>query len=161
MTTTQVSRNTAAQGGGVWIAGPSTITSSTITANTAQQDGGGLWEGLAARSTVADTIISGNRAADDGGGVWHGGGTTMTLTRVAIVRNHADSEAGGFYNTLSDPTPQGALPSPAFLTDSAVVANTAPTGGGILNESILTRTRSVVSGNKVGDCVDASGGTGC
>ncbi|HET9256412.1 MAG TPA: hypothetical protein VFO16_14600, partial [Pseudonocardiaceae bacterium] len=77
-----------------------------------------------------------------------------------IQGNHADGEGGGLYLEDTDQFARGGT-SHAILTRTPVVANTSPEGGGIQNEGVLVLNQSPVAGNKVGDCVDESPGTGC
>lgn len=159
---TVVSGNTAIAGGGIWSKSTVTIDGGVIANNVAQQDGGGFWDNFNSAATISRTLITGNRAAQDGGGLWHGAAPKpLTLQDSLVQGNHADSEGGGLYNEGTDPLDAVGATARATLTRTPVVANTAPAGGGIQNEGVLVLNQSPVVGNRVGNCVDESPGTGC
>ncbi|MGH7884224.1 MAG: hypothetical protein ACRENO_00860, partial [Thermodesulfobacteriota bacterium] len=68
------------------------ITNSTISGNSANNDGGGIINiGGTATATITNSTISGNSANDDGGGIINIGGTaTATITNSTISGNNAD-----------------------------------------------------------------------
>lgn len=52
-----------------------TITDITISGNTANSEGGGLWNSSTGTMTITDTTIDGNTANARGGGIFNDGGT--------------------------------------------------------------------------------------
>lgn len=82
-------------GGGVLTYGASTFLRSTISGNSSERDGGGIWsqsrtlEGL----VLSDSTISDNSASRDGGGAWVTGGAVFRNTSIA--RNSAEGSGGG------------------------------------------------------------------
>jgi hypothetical protein len=148
-----ISGNTASRGGGIcnW-SGTLTIIASTISSNTADDDGGGggiyNCEGII---DITESTISGNTAYG-GSGIFNGG--TLTITSSTISGNTAD-EGGGIYNQ------DGTL----TITSSTISGNTAASrsGGGIgNNRGTLTITSSDISGNTATYCgggIDNSHGT--
>ncbi len=100
-----------ASGGG--IVGSGTLSSSTISGNTARDSGGGIYgSGTLINSTVSEntarnggginggvltlinSTVSGNHANDNGGGIYHSG-STMNLYNVTITGNLANAKASG------------------------------------------------------------------
>ncbi len=105
-----VSGNTAVEGGGLWISGTGTLTTSVlmgtttgtaIADNTAtgadpDQGGGGIYN-VGGAVTLSGGSITGNMAtgaAGSGGGIFHGGGMLM-VSGVSIVGNTANRAGGG------------------------------------------------------------------
>jgi predicted outer membrane repeat protein len=136
-----VSENTATgSGGGILSSGTLTVTSSTISDNTAYYGGGiynwgSTWDG---KTTVDGSTISGNKAQNRGAGICNYEGTLTVQNGSIISDNTAEEGGGGVWNhggTLA-------------MTGSTVSDNTAEEdGGGIWNEGTLTVTSSTISGN--------------
>jgi CSLREA domain-containing protein len=136
-------------GGGIENDGMLTLTDSTVSGNTADDDGGGIENDFNATLTLINSTVSGNMANsgyDIGGGIFNHG--TLVLTDSTISGNMANY-SGGIYNggTLT-------------LTDSTVSGNTATDyyGGGILNYGALTLINSTVSGNMANGSDSFGGG---
>ncbi|MFK7955160.1 MAG: beta strand repeat-containing protein [Lysobacterales bacterium] len=135
-------------GGGIHVTDPLgdsastlTIVGATVTANMADQEGGGLWNDAGGIMTVENSTVSNNvsnaaNAAADvqgGGGVFNNGGN-ITLTDVTLNANSAsgpsetDDGGGAIANTN-----EGSM----TVRDSNITSNTADTGsgngGGVLN----------------------------
>jgi hypothetical protein len=146
-------------GGGVHITdavggstGTMTITGGTIASNTANEEGGGVWNAAESTLNITGTLIAantanGNGTEQGGGGIFNDGGT-VTVTNATIVANQstastAGNGGGGIFN-------DGKM----TLTDTTVSANTATTGnadgGGILNSNggTLTVTGGAISANQ-------------
>ncbi|MEM1090766.1 MAG: choice-of-anchor Q domain-containing protein [Pseudomonadota bacterium] len=122
------------------------ILASTVTNNTADQEGGGLWNDAGGSMSVeatqiADNVANAANAAADiqgGGGVFNNGGT-VTLTDVTLDSNdaagpaEADDGGGGVANVSG---------GSVTIRDSVISANTADSGagngGGILNAAGAT-----------------------
>ena len=94
-------------GGGVHITGPadSEIYRSTVTANTAASEGGGLWNGSGRMyidgGSVSDNVASGDDADMGGGGIFNNGGTVVAVGGLSVSGNVADGTSGsggGFLN---------------------------------------------------------------
>ena len=69
------------------------VRSSEISANTADEDGGGLWADFASVG-VEDTVLDGNVAGTFGGGLWVGPLATAELSAVTVTGNEAESGGG-------------------------------------------------------------------
>jgi len=143
-----VSRNTALYGGGIYNGGTATLTSSTVSSNTG--DGGGIYndEGLATL-TIASSSVSGNIGGHVGG-IY--GGATMTLTNSTVSMNTAEG-IGGIW----------ADAGPVTIRNSTVSKNTGESVGGLLvslPRGRLTMTSSTVSGNIATASPDTVGGIG-
>jgi len=80
-------------GGGIYNAGPLTITNSTISGNYADYNsmGGGIYN--VGPLTINDSTISGNVGGHYGGGII-GRGETITINNSTITNNYADSGGG-------------------------------------------------------------------
>jgi len=79
-------------------------------------------------------IVTGGQN-DDGGGIRNDG--QLTLTGCVVSNNWSSGDGGGILNSGRE----------LHLEDSAVVQNTAQSGGGVFNLGSMTMTESVVSGN--------------
>lgn len=152
MTSTQVTGNKSAEGGGgifAFQSGPVdgifntlTLHGVTISNNTAAGAGGGIY-GAAGLIVDTQSVISNNTSGGDGGGIWFGGdipGTNPgTISSVTITGNTATGTAGG-----------------GTGLGGGVKVNTTSTGNG------LTLQYSRLSGNTAvaGKNLDFEGKTG-
>ena len=128
----QILNNTAPgpgvqQGGGIdfWgSAGTLTIHHSTISGNSAGNDGGGIY---ATSNVTIDqgTIFSNNHSGRNGGGLWVNpvAGQTVSVTKSVFSGNSAVSAGGGIQADSSTGT--------VNISYSRIVNNTAPTGSGL------------------------------
>jgi hypothetical protein len=126
-------------GGGIFNRGTLRLKESTVSGNTASDNGGGIFNSFGTL-TLQESTVSGNTAGRTGGGIVNGGttGGTVTLQDSTVSGNTADT-GGGISNVTS-----GTL----TLKESTVSGNTASLfGGGILNLGTLTLQESTVSGN--------------
>ena len=115
MTISTISGNAAtyADGGGVYsYEAPATITSSTISGNSAVGDGGGIFSEVATMTITASTV-SGN-SAYYGGGIYSNEGT-LNVTNSTISGNQARHHGGGIVQHLGNIT----------VTHSTITANRA------------------------------------
>jgi len=124
-----------------------TLTDSTVSGNTAGDDGvGGIYvppsTAPPSRLTLTDSTISDNTGSGLGAGGLVLGGGPDTITGSTISGNIGDN--GGAGGLLSDPT-TGSL----VVTDSTIADNVANGGGagGITNGGALTLIASTISGN--------------
>ncbi|WP_146518123.1 beta strand repeat-containing protein [Stieleria varia] len=148
--------NTAGiNGGGVHVSGNgnSTITGGTVQNNTAQREGGGLWNNTGVMTingaTIVDNVANGPAADDGGGGVFNNGGTLRINAGTDIQRNAAtgaSGSGGGIFNNL------GGVVQIVGATLEANTANRA--GGGIEDASGpnfgLFLTDVILDGNSAG-----------
>jgi len=122
----------AQTGGGIALFGPtgasaSTIKSSTISANQAGAQGGGIYttEGL---SIQQGTLITSNKSSGDGGGVWSNvTNDTTSLSAVTITSNTATGHGGGIQVDSST------VGNNLTMTASRLTGNSAGTGSGLNN----------------------------
>lgn len=80
--------------------GTVTIQSSTISGNSADSDGGGIFNfGSLATVTITNSTISGNStggaSGNNGGGIWNNG--TVNASFVTIAKNSASGQGGGIF----------------------------------------------------------------
>jgi len=128
VTDSTISENSARDNGGGFFGGTVTVTNSSISENSARGNGGGI---IGGRVTVTNSTISGNSARGSGGGI---SGGTVTVTNTTISENSARGSGGG----MSGGT--------VTVTNSTVSGNSAHKGGGISGGDI-TVTNSTISGN--------------
>ena len=164
ITNTTVSKNVAADGGGIASDGSVdglglrssfTLTGSTITENEAHASGGGVIIGGEDTITITDVTFSKNKAHDAGGGLNTGDRSGGTITRVTFTDNETHNEGGGAWVgserlvIIQDSTFTGnhaGLPEPGSIFDPSS-ANIAG-GGGLYSENgPLTVTGSTFTGN--------------
>ena len=164
---------TRAGGGIEITTGTVMIDRSTLSANMAGPtpgNGGALHVTGAARTTVDRSTVNANVASAEGGGLWNSSTGTMTVSRSVITDNEArgalaDQGGGGLFN---EATPDVNVPGGGTLiVDRTEITNnratgaggTGPTsgsGGGILNDQgTLSVVRSTITGNAA---VRAGGG---
>ena len=130
--------------------GDLTISNSTITGGTIDDNGGGIYLNEYASLTVMDSTVSGNNADGAGGGIYGDDNTSLSVVNSTITGNTSDNSGGGIY--VGDG-------STLTVTDSAVTGNAAGHnhGGGIYAED---ETTVVVTGSTVTNNTAASRGGG-
>ena len=141
VTSSTISNNSAG-GGGIFTEGTTTVKKSTISNNSSAVLGGGIFSDLAL--TVTHSTISNNSANNDGGGIASFG--ALTVTNSTISNNSAGSDGGGISNA-----------DRLTVTNSTISNNSAAGGGGISdssNRTVLINT--IIAGNVPGG--DCSGG---
>jgi predicted outer membrane repeat protein len=154
-------------GGGIWNDGALTVSTSTLTGNSAAHDGGSIWN--VGTLTVSGGTLDDNSASDQGGAVTNF--ATLTVSASTISGNTA-AGAGGILNIGSATIQQGSTLSHNVAGDAGAIYNAgaltvsnstlddntatgfnfggfhAPgAGGGIDNRASLTVRDSVFSGN--------------
>jgi hypothetical protein len=102
-------------GGGIYNDGSNTIENSIIRSNTANTNGGGVYNGEGGRTEAIQSTIDRNTAGADGGGVFNATDGRLILRRTLIERNTAAS-GGGVSNA--------GVPSRVTLFTSVIRANT-------------------------------------
>lgn len=96
--------NSARSGGGLDLAGESTIEGCEITGNTAESSTGGFGGGLILAFNnksckIINSVISKNTAGESGGGIYINGGTLSLESGAAISENTAGENGGAIYVT--------------------------------------------------------------
>jgi len=133
----------AAQGGGIRNGGTLTITNSTISDNSADESGGGMYIAGGA-ATLTGITISGNNAGSGssadkhGGGMVVVGGSTLTITNSTISGNSAADDGAGIYvNTAT-----------VYLFNVTISDNSAASeAGGIDNYGTVYFKNTIIAGN--------------
>jgi len=134
----------ADSGGGIYISSntntsPSTLTlsNSTITGNSANRNGGGIYS-ISSELILENTTVSANSANNFGAGALVST-TTLSIVGSTLSGNSAASFGGGIH----------ALNSPVDIRDTAVRDNKALAGAGISaqNSSIVEISNSSLSAN--------------
>jgi hypothetical protein len=139
VTSSTLSDNSAGNGGGIFnrLSGTVTLISSTVSSNSADQNGGGIYN--QGTLTVTSSTLSGNSARGGaGGGIYNQQGA-VTVTSSSLSGNSATDNGGGIYNQQATLT----------VSDSTLSGNSAQgSGGGINNSSgTVTVTSSTLSAN--------------
>ncbi len=131
------------KGAGIFNKETLTLNSSTISGNTAESAGGGIYNYYGAELTVENSTISGNSAAEGGGIDFGGGSSTVTISNSTISGNTAADDGGGIRNIGSSLT----------INNSTITGNTAgDDGGGIFKFSgQISLTSNLIAGNTAGD----------
>jgi CSLREA domain-containing protein len=106
VSTTTLSENTAGQdGGGIYALpyeGILNVTNSTFTGNSAVRNGGGLYNGAFATSSVTNTTFVLNLAGAAGGGGIYNSAINTTTAKNIIITNSSGGDCGGFvFNAAS------------------------------------------------------------
>jgi hypothetical protein len=162
MTRVTISGNDSIEeAGGVYAnfqSGQLTISDSTISNNTAGNEGGGL-DLVATNTSIVNTTIDGNRSdGDGGGGIFSedfdetSGSHLLTISNATISGNHA-KWGGGLYATSAY--------FPVEIFNSTISGNYALyDGGGIyMGKGVgVTLTQSTVTNNSTGVLYDSIGG---
>ena len=147
-----VTANGATQNGGgiAQIDSEMLLQDSTLSGNTAAQDGGGLYSDNSNLSLERSTVsgnAGGSTAGHDGAGAWVSGGT-LIMTNSTVSGNSAAGMGGGLYNYAD----AGTLTHVTFSGNQAVGS-----GGGIHDTSgVLNVVNSIVANSLSGG--DCSGG---
>jgi hypothetical protein len=179
-TNTAANTFAAGFGGGVVAFGPALFDHVQLTGNTLQVNGAGIAIGdgggmeVDAPVTMRDSVVAHNNlsAQGQGGALGFGGGLAMfggdlTLERTVVVANSVSATGA----VAPQGFPGGALgggisnggpdipPANLTLTDSVVNGNSLSAstgyvvqGGGVFNAGAITRTHTVIAGNKPDDC---------
>lgn len=145
-------------GGGIYVAGALTLTSSTVQNNTNAgifPSGGGIYGTAASVITLTDTIVQ-NNVADNGdpGAVFdYGGGIytfgELTLTSATIRANRAAELAGGVF--AGDAT---------VIQDSVIADNVALDAGGLLSFGTIDPTPFTIDSTVFSGNIAIGGGDG-
>lgn len=152
-------------GGGISNAGKLTISNSIIMTNTAEGNGGGIFNHPQAHLIIENTSILSNTTVDgSGSGLYNTG--VMTTSNALISHNRAKNflirRGGGLYNagvwTMDASTIHnnesdigGGMSNTGTMTITAstIERNTAISAAGIINSGTLNLIASTVSGNTV------------
>jgi len=151
-------------GGGVYISGTAEITA-TVTQNTVEDDGGGIYVASGSVVTITNSDVSTN-VATNGGGIYNAG--RLTIRGGRVLTNTASANGGGVWNSgqltintevraNSAVTDGGGIWTSGVLNivGNAVHSNTAQNGGGVFNNggsatisnaSVQTNTASADGG---------------
>ena len=127
-------------GGGIYnncgSPGHLTLNDSTISGNTTEGAGGGIYN--YGTATLNNTTVSGNKAASCGG--IYNYYVDVILNNSIVSGNTVHEHAGGICNS-------GYSDTIMTLNNSTVSGNTANDGGGIYNSAVVILNNSTVSGN--------------
>jgi hypothetical protein len=149
-------RGTLGAGGGIWSrrAGALQIMQSTISGNSAQSNGGGVWARVydSGQLTITDSTISGNSTSDKGGGLYADAlnSGTVTIANSTISGNTASSHGGGVYSRT-------ASGSATAVIQSTLSGNFSDrSGGGIWSYTLGFTTATISHSTITGNTADAN-----
>lgn len=135
-------------GGGIVNSGTLTLTSCTLTQNSADQ-GGGIYN--FAILTLNQTSIENNFATNNqGGGIYNGDGGNLVMNNSQITGNSAGNAGGGLLNNSARAT----LINSTITNNSVNTSGNPGEGGGIFNVigTITLDSGSSVTGNNPDNC---------
>ena len=123
------------------------ITQSTVSSNTAANEGGGLWNQTGVTMTVLASTVDNNTAAE-GGGIYNNTAGMVSVLRSTISSNTASTSGGGITNN-----------GLSFDLNAVTVAlnNSAGGGGGIDAVNDVSLKNSIVATNTAALGNDVSG----
>lgn len=137
-----VSSNSAGHNGGaIDMSGYLTVTQSIISDNSAAEYGGGVYANGVL--TLVTNTISENSAGINGGGVYNFDGSVVLIATSIFHANTALDEGGGVYNAHGGT-------AEVTVTESTFSANSAGSGGGIVNNAQLAVNLSTFTANSAG-----------
>jgi CSLREA domain-containing protein len=139
-------KNTAGNGGAIYLDHDATLKGLSITRNTASKDGGGIYN-QGNTVTLETSVLTGNISRGDGGAIHtvYGLGGSLSLSSSSLSDNHADLGNGGAI---------GVDVSKVTITSSTLEGNSAGDGGAIgasrssQGRETLEMTNSTISGNR-------------
>ncbi|MBV08403.1 MAG: hypothetical protein CMN21_04195, partial [Rubinisphaera sp.] len=138
----------AGRGAGIHSYENLTITSSNITGNTADSDGGGIWIRYG-DLTVLNSTISGNTAKFHGGGIYSRSNqveiSNSTISGNVLTAGNSGVSGGGVYGTGNT----------VAISYSTITGNSARRGGGVYGADTLSHT--IVAGNSANVAPDVHG----
>lgn len=123
------------------------VVNSTIYSNTANGDGGGIYNWWDSVLTVINSEIYSNTAGHYGGGILSGGNANTKLTLINSTLSHNTAQDGG---GLCNGSPSGFSGEVLSMTNSTVASNTATgSGGGFYNwnSASVTLDNMILWGN--------------
>ncbi|MDF1512608.1 MAG: choice-of-anchor Q domain-containing protein [Anaerolineae bacterium] len=132
---------TSQDGGGACLGGDVTVDSSTISANSAARNGGGLHINRYAQVTMTNSIVANNQSDQNGAGIYLNDDADLDIDFVDIYANNAIGNGGGIAhggNTLA-------------IQNSTLYNNQAGSAGGaIFNISTMNFSFTSITGNSAG-----------
>jgi hypothetical protein len=134
-----------AYGGGIYNFGTLTVSSSTLSGNTATADGGGIFN--SGFLTISSSTLSGNSAIEGaGGGIWSGKNFFVISSTLA---GNSAGFGGGIDNAKLFNASGLESIGVGEVLDSTLSGNSASTGGGIDNAgAIVTLVSTIVAENQ-------------
>lgn len=135
------------------------LISSTVTGNTADDNGGGIAD-YGGQLAITQSVVSNNTATwDSGGGIMASGGATVLVSASTIAHNWSGGPGGGISN--NDRLNGLHQPGPASVTvvNSTISGNTELQGhgAGISNDGYTTVTNSTITANNDQNPHDGNG----
>jgi len=126
-----IQQNDSVVGGGISNRGTMHIGTVTITHNTAEERGGGIFNDIGATLTTESAVVSYNTAGIEGGGIFNNEDAEITDT---LISNNSAPAGGGIQNGNRTHNVNMILNNSQLANNEATVTS----GGGILNNGTLT-----------------------
>ncbi len=131
-----------AAGGAAHVSGQLTLTSSRISGNTANTDGGGLFVAAGGSLTLVDSVLENNQAQGNGGGLRSAGDVYAAGSQ--LIHNIAAQNGGG----ASVPYGGSLLFNSGIIRSNQAAATGTGSGGGVHNGGDVDISDSLISGNQ-------------
>ncbi len=140
---------TGSDGGGIFNAGSATLTNSTITDNTANDAGGGIFNATGATATINNATISNNTGTTgNGDGILNSGAATLTNTIVA--NNVGNNCSGGITsggNNLDSANTCGFAAAGDVTNQNPLLGVLASNGGPTQTRALSVGSPAIDAGN--------------
>ncbi|HEX2128985.1 MAG TPA: CSLREA domain-containing protein, partial [Solirubrobacterales bacterium] len=128
------------------------IRDSTVSDNSSEGFGGGLYNQIGAKLTVERSTISGNRAEFSGGGLYLQIDAITTVVNSTISGNRSGGSGGGIFMQIDAETE---------IDNTTITQNTAQDGGGIhVSGGDVSLTSSILAGNTATFSPNCTGSVG-
>jgi uncharacterized protein YxjI len=148
ITNSTISGNTSAQGAGITNTGGTVILSnSTLYGNSAQFDGGGIFNHASGTFTLTNSTLSGNSATNIGGGIYFANGTlNISNTIIANSTNGVDFAGNQPASSTNNIVEDGSITNGAIAADP-LLGPLANNGGPTLTMALLTGSPAIGAGD--------------
>ena len=145
------------KGGAIYSDGTMTLVNSTISSNTAQDDGAGMEVGATSNTTIINSTIAFNitqGSPGEGGAIFNFGGAPVTV-RNSILANNVGVTGPNCYGPVISQGNNLSNTGECSLNAAGDLLNTEPNLGALLNNGGATQTHAPTSGSPAIDAGDA------
>ncbi len=153
VTASTIYSNSAATGGGILNYGQLDSINSTVSSNTASQQGGGIWSEANNGAFLQNVTLTENDAPS-GAGIYRSNFTTLSITNTLIASNGSENcnvALASTYFSLEDKNDCG-------LGSTGDITNTNPLLGSLADNGGATMTHALLTGSPA---IDAGDNTNC
>lgn len=145
------------KGGAIYNGGTMTLVNSTISSNTAQDDGAGMEVGATSNTTIINSTIAFNitqGSPGEGGAIFNFGGAPVAV-RNSILANNVGVTGPNCYGPVISQGNNLSNTGECSLNAAGDLLNTEPNLGALLNNGGATFTHAPTSGSPAIDAADA------